>query len=72
MALLEAWKAHEEKFETPEEVQKVEALKPMRANRRRVEQETGQTIEGQPLLNHSIFSNGCNTKYSYRLGLDFP
>ncbi|PPQ94647.1 hypothetical protein CVT25_009378 [Psilocybe cyanescens] len=45
ISLLEAWKMHEERFGTPEEIQKVEAMKPSRGKRRHIEQETGRMVE---------------------------
>lgn len=38
---------HEERFGTPEEIQKVEAMKPSRGKRRHIEQETGRMVEGK-------------------------
>ncbi|KAF9530816.1 hypothetical protein CPB83DRAFT_850367 [Crepidotus variabilis] len=45
VALLEVWKTFEEQSGTPEDVAKVEGMKPIISKRRRVDQENGQMVE---------------------------
>lgn len=47
MALLEVWKTFEENNGSPNEVKKVEGMMPIVSKRRVVDQETGQTVEGE-------------------------
>ncbi|PFH48868.1 hypothetical protein AMATHDRAFT_64379, partial [Amanita thiersii Skay4041] len=50
VALLEVWKAFEEKHGTPSDVAKVQAMMPIVSKRRHVDQETGQTVEDWDLV----------------------
>lgn len=50
VALLEVWKTFEEKYGTREDVAKVQDMMPIVSKRRKVDQETGQTVEGELLL----------------------
>ncbi|KAF8731621.1 hypothetical protein AX14_004568, partial [Amanita brunnescens Koide BX004] len=45
VALLEVWKTFEEKYGTPEDVARVQGMMPIVSKRRKVDQETGQTVE---------------------------
>ena len=47
VALLEVWKTFEEKYGTPEDAAKVQRMMPIVSKRRKVDQETGQTVEGE-------------------------
>ncbi len=50
VALLEVWKTFEEKYGTHEDAAKVQDMMPIVSKRRKVDQETGQTVEGRILL----------------------
>lgn len=57
MALLEVWKTFEENNGGPEDVKKVQDMMPIVTKKRHVDQETGQTVEGQYAL---FFSADCD------------
>ncbi|KAJ8081873.1 NineTeen Complex (NTC) component [Marasmius tenuissimus] len=50
VALLEVWKTFEEENGTPEDVKKVQDMMPVVSKRRKVDQETGQTVEDWDLV----------------------
>ncbi|KAF8346034.1 pre-mRNA-splicing factor CLF1 [Amanita rubescens] len=50
VALLEVWKTFEEKYGTREDVAKVQDMMPIVSKRRKVDQETGQTVEDWDLV----------------------
>ncbi|KAL0579010.1 NineTeen Complex (NTC) component [Marasmius crinis-equi] len=50
VALLEVWKTFEEENGTPDDVQKVQGMMPVVSKRRKVDQETGQTVEDWDLV----------------------
>ncbi|KAF9269435.1 pre-mRNA-splicing factor CLF1 [Marasmius fiardii PR-910] len=50
VALLEVWKTFEEEHGTAEDVRKVEGMMPVVSKRRKVDQETGQTVEDWDLV----------------------
>lgn len=46
VALLEVWKTFEEKNGTEDEIKKVQGMFPIVSRKRRVDEETGQAVEG--------------------------
>ncbi|KAF8633583.1 hypothetical protein AX15_001376 [Amanita polypyramis BW_CC] len=50
VALLEVWKTFEENHGTPDDVNKVQDMMPIVSKRRKVDQETGQTVEDWDLV----------------------